>query len=106
MTIIRVIVNVVKTLKRKCKCNFGQTYSGANIKFGYKLQWLLGYPTSAYPPYHNRHHHHRNTQIFPGGNNKATILTNVYFVLNLYNFPCCIDVHNLCIDVRCIVINN
>ena len=46
------------------------------------------------------------TQIFPGGNNKATILTNVYFVLNLYNFPCCIDVHNLCIDVRCIVINN
>ena len=47
-----------------------------------------------------------DTQIFPGGNNKATILTNVYFVLNLYNFPCCIDVHNLCIDVRRIVINN
>ena len=67
-----------------------------------RLSGILDPNVGLIPPRRQRH----RTQIFPGGNNKATILTNVYFVLNLYNFPCCIDVHNLCIDVRCIVINN
>ena len=46
------------------------------------------------------------TQSFLGGNNKAQIPSDVYFVLILFNFTYCIHVHNLCIHVRCIEINN
>ena len=46
------------------------------------------------------------TQSFQGGNNKAQIPSDVYFVLILFNFTYCIHVHNLCIHVRCIEINN
>ena len=46
------------------------------------------------------------TQSFLGGNNKAQTPSDVYFVLILFNFTYCIHVHNLCIHVRCIEINN
>ena len=45
------------------------------------------------------------TQSFLGGNNKAPIPSDVYFLLCIFNFTYCIYVHNLCIDVRCIEIN-
>ena len=46
-----------------------------------------------------------STQSFLGGNNKAPIPSDVYFLLCIFNFTYCIYVHNLCIDVRCIEIN-
>ena len=46
------------------------------------------------------------TQSFLGGNNKAPIPSDVYFLLCIFNFTYCIYVHNLSINVRCIEIIN